>query len=157
MSNLPKQSSDDSAGEVKEFFDQYLVRNISYPSNQVDAVIGFFENRKFDKTAAISTATVLLQQAKLDQVNVFELIDTLKGLTQVQLSEIVATVLNYNRQKISTLGFRVSNPQEKFERRNIIDDAAVVPIASIPQVAVINTFDSNNLTFDNNILTFDQG
>lgn len=120
MSNLPKQPSDDSASEVKEFFDQYLVRNISYPSNQVDAVIGFFEGKGFDKTAAISTATILLQQAKIDQVNVFELIDTLKGLTQVQLSEIVATVLNYNRQKISTLGFRITNPQEKFERRNII-------------------------------------
>lgn len=157
MSNLPAEPSGDSAAEVKEFFDQYLVRSISYPSNQVDAVIGFFEGRGFDKTAAISTATVLLQQAKIDEVNVFQLIDTLKGLNKVQLSEIVATVLNYNRQKISTLGFRISNPQEKFERRNIIDDAAVVPIASIPQVAVINTFDSNNLTFDNNILTFDQG
>lgn len=120
MSNLPAEPSGDSAAEVKEFFDQYLVRSISYPSNQVDAVVGFFEGRGFDKTAAISTATVLLQQAKIDEVNVFQLIDTLQGLNKVQLSEIVATVLNYNRQKISTLGFRISNPQEKFERRNIM-------------------------------------
>jgi len=120
MSNLPSQTVDDSAEEVKEFFDQYLIKSVSYPSNQIDAVIGFFENKGFEKTSAISTATVLLQQAKIDQVNVFELIDTLQGLTQVQLSEIVATILNYNRQKISTLGFRVTNSQEKFERRNII-------------------------------------
>jgi hypothetical protein len=120
MTNLPKQPANDSADEVREFFDQYLVRNISYPTNQVDAVIGFFESKGFDKNAAISTATILLQQAKLDNVNVFTLLDTLKGLTQVQLSEIIATVLNYNRQKISTLGFRVESTNQKFERRNII-------------------------------------
>jgi hypothetical protein len=118
--NLPSEPKSDSAEEVKEFFDQYQVQNISYPSNQVDAVIGFFENRGFEKTSAISVATILLQQAKLDQVNVFELIDTLKGLTKTQLSNIVATILNYNRQKISTLGFRVENAAETAEKRNII-------------------------------------
>lgn len=120
MSNLPAQNSNDSAAEIKEFFDQYLTKKISYPSNQVDAVVGFFESKGFDKSASISIATVLLQQAKLDQVNVFQLIDSLQGLTKTQLSDIVATVLNYNRQKISTLGFRLENTQEKFERRNII-------------------------------------
>jgi hypothetical protein len=120
MSNLPSEPKSDSAEEVKEFFDQYQVQNISYPSNQVDAVIGFFESRGFEKNSAISVATILLQQAKIDQVNVFELIDTLQGLTKTQLSNIVATILNYNRQKISTLGFRVENTAEAVEKRNII-------------------------------------
>ena len=118
--NLPNEPKSDSAEEVKEFFDQYQVQNISYPATQVDAVIGFFEKRGFDKTSAISVATILLQQAKLDQVNVFELIDTLQGLNKTQLSNIVATILNYNRQKISTLGFRVENAAETAEKRNII-------------------------------------
>jgi hypothetical protein len=118
--NLPSEPKSDSAEAVKEFFDQYQVQNISYPSNQVDAVIGFFENRGFEKSSAISVATVLLQQAKLDQVNVFELIDTLQGLNKTQLSNIVATILNYNRQKVSTLGFRVENAAETAEKRNII-------------------------------------
>jgi hypothetical protein len=119
-SNLPSEPKSDSAEEVKEFFDQYQVQSISYPATQVDAVIGFFEKRGFDKTSAISVATILLQQAKLDQVNVFELIDTLQGLNKTQLSNIVATILNYNRQKISTLGFRVENAAETAEKRNII-------------------------------------
>jgi hypothetical protein len=118
--NLPKEQSTDSAGETKEFFNQYLTQSTSYPSNQVDAVIGFFENRKFEKSAAIAVATSLLQQAKIDNVNVFVLLDTLKGLTQVQLSDIVANVLNYNRQKISTLGFKVQSKFEKTEKRNIV-------------------------------------
>ena len=120
QTNLPKSATNDSAAEVKEFFNQYLTEKISYPANDVDAVIGFFENRGFEKTSAIAVSTALLQQAKLDNIKVFELIDTLQGLNKTQLSDIVANVLNYNREKISTLGFKVQSKYEKFEKRNII-------------------------------------
>lgn len=156
-SNLPNALLSDSAEEVKEFFDQYQVQRISYPSNQVDAVIGFFENRGFEKNSAISVSTILLQQAKLDQINVFELLDTLQGLNKTQLSNIVATILNFNRQKISTLGFRVKNTAETAERRNIIDNTAVVQPVILPRENLINTFDTASLTFDAEALTFDQG
>jgi len=63
---------------------------------------------------------VLLQQAKLDEVNVFQLLDTLKGLTELQLSAVVTEVLNYNRQKNSTLGFRVEDTSELLEKRNVL-------------------------------------
>ena len=118
--NLPAQVSQDSGSEVKEFFNQYLTERISYPANDVDAVIGFFEKRGFEKTSAIATGTALLQQAKLDEINVFELIDTLQGLNKTQLSDIVANVLNYSREKTSTLGFKVTSAYEKIEKRNII-------------------------------------
>ncbi len=119
-SNLPVQNND-SADGTKRFFDQYFTESISYPSNQVDAVVGFFENKGFEKLAARSTATVILQQAKIDNVNVFEIIDTLKGLGKIQLSEIVAEILNYDRNKVSTLGFRSTSVSEKLERRNIVE------------------------------------
>jgi hypothetical protein len=119
-SNLPVQTND-SADGTKRFFDQYFTESISYPSNQVDAVVGFFENKGFEKLAARSTATVILQQAKIDNVNVFEIIDTLKGLNKIQLSEIVAEILNYDRNKVSTLGFRSTSVSEKLERRNIVE------------------------------------
>lgn len=120
MSNLPKSVTTDSAEETREFFDQYFTKSITFPSNEVDAVIAFFEKRGFEKQAAQSVATVLLQQAKIDEVNVFELIDTLQGLTRVQLSKIVATILNYNREKISTIGFKTESTTEKLEKRNIV-------------------------------------
>ena len=120
MSNLPKQQATDSAAEVKEFFNQYLTEKISYPANDVDAVIGFFENRGFEKSSAIAVSTALLQQAKIDNVKVFALIDTLKGLNKTQLSDIITNVLNYNREKISTLGFKVESKYERLEKRNII-------------------------------------
>ena len=72
--------------KVNKVFDQYFTSSQNFPSNEVDAVVGFFENRGFEKTAAVSTATTLLSQARLDNVNVFELLDTLKGLESVQIS-----------------------------------------------------------------------
>ena len=79
----------DSSNKVKEFFNNYFTEAISFPANQVDAVVGFFEARGFDTASASGTATVLLQQAKIDDVNVFTLLDTLKGLEDIQISQIV--------------------------------------------------------------------
>jgi hypothetical protein len=119
-SNLPTAKIPDSGNEVKEFFNQYLTEKLSCPAAEVDAVIGFFENRGFEKSSAIAVATALLEQSKIDDVNVFVLIDTLKGLNNVQLSDIVTNVLNYSREKVSTLGFKVESKYEKLEKRNIL-------------------------------------
>lgn len=109
----------DSGNQVKEFFNEYYSEPLSYPANQVDAVVGFFEKRGFDLSSASGVATVLLRQSKIDDVNVFTLLDTLKGLEDVQISQIVAEILNYNRQKCSTLGYKVSTIT-RVENRNIV-------------------------------------
>ena len=68
--NTPSTTENNSETQVKEFFNQFFTETITFPTNQVDAVVGFFEKRGFDKVASISTATILLQQAKIDNVNV---------------------------------------------------------------------------------------
>ena len=118
--NLPRQPVTDSTAQVKQFLDRYFQASLSFPSNQVDAVIGFFESRDFDLTSAQTIGTVLLQQAKLDDVNVFELLDTLKGLDALQLSAVVTEVINYNRSKISTLGYKLDKSANKLEVRNVL-------------------------------------
>ena len=107
--------------KVNKVFDQYFTASQNFPSNEVDAVVGFFENRGFEKTAAISTATTLLTQARLDNVKVFELLDTLKGLEAVQLSAVVAQVINYNRPSTSTIGFTRDSQKKPTEKRNILE------------------------------------
>ena len=106
MSELPVKEQK-SEQRVVEFFDNYYNKTLEFPSNEFDAVIGFFTKRGFDKTSAISVGQSLLKQAKLDNVKVFELLDTLKGTDDLKLSSVVTELLNYNRQKISTLGFKV--------------------------------------------------
>jgi|TARA_Y100000389_G_C17434330_1_gene504563 hypothetical protein len=116
-SDNPKQESKEL---TKKFFDNYYNREISYNAADVDAVIGYFLKRGFDNVAAVNTSSVLLQQADRDQITVFQLIDTLKGVNDVQLSNIVAQILNLNRSKVSTLGYKIPEEKQLFEQRQII-------------------------------------
>lgn len=121
MSNLPSpsRSEADTDREVRNFFDQYYQERVEYPANEVDAVTGFFLKRGFDESAATSLASTLLRQAKVDNVSTFRLLDTLKGLTEVQLSALIAEVLNYSRIKSSSLGFKIESTTNLLEARNI--------------------------------------
>ena len=119
-SNLPIQATrKNSDKEVQQYFDQYFTKPLEFTSNEVDAVIGFFKKRGFEESAAVSVGSTLLQQAKLDNVKVFKLLDTLNGLDEVQLSAIVAEIINYNRPKTSTVGYRRADSFDKTESRNI--------------------------------------
>ena len=58
--NLPKvTTSNDSADQVKNFFDRYFQHQVTFPSNQIDAVLGYFLKRGFQEEAAKSTSIVL--------------------------------------------------------------------------------------------------
>jgi len=43
---------------VKKFFDNYNSKDINYNANEVDATIGFFVNRNFDRGSAINIASI---------------------------------------------------------------------------------------------------
>lgn len=119
--NIPTTNTDtDSSTNVKQFFDKFYLNQLSFPTNQVDAVVGFFLKHGFDLESSRSTSIVLLNQAKIDNVNVFQLIDTLKTLTDVQLSQVVAQILNTYREKTSLLGYRIAPVTTTYEVRNIL-------------------------------------
>ena len=120
MSSLPIEANRSSDKKVIQVFDNYFNKRLSFPSNEVDAVVAFFEKRGFEKSSAIATATVLLNQAKIDGVKVFTILDTLKGLNEIQLSAVVTEVLNYNRLSTSVLGYKITDSSEKIEKRNIV-------------------------------------
>lgn len=105
--------------KVNQFFDSYFSKKLEFASNEVIAVRGFFERKGFNKTAAEAISIVLLQQAKIDNVRVFQLIDTLKSFSTNQLSELVTEILNHNRLNTSVLGIKKENNQTTIENRNI--------------------------------------
>jgi len=121
MSSLPSSQTTavDSSTAVKTFFDSYFLKQISFASNEIDAVVGFFQKRGFDQDAAQSTAISILTQAKFENVKPFAVIDTLKGLTDVQLSRVVTEVLNTKREATSALGYSIPYSANNFESRNI--------------------------------------
>lgn len=103
-----------------DHFDKYFQQGTAYNANDIDAVVSYFQKRGFEETAAINTAVILLQQAYADKLPIFKLLDTLKGLSSVQLSNIVAQILNVNRSNTSTLGYAATAVAELFDQRNII-------------------------------------
>ena len=116
INNKTAEGSTDS----RKYLNRYLNQPINYIPSEVDAVIGYFLKRGFDEIAAVNTASVLLQQAYVDNIPVFQLVDTLRGVTDVQLSNIVAQILNISRSNCSTIGYRVSNEDLLFDQRNVI-------------------------------------
>jgi len=109
----------DSGEEVKEYYNKYFTETISVSANKLDSVVGFFTKRGFDEISAVNVSAVLIEQSRVDGVDVFTLLDTLKGLEDIQISGLVAEILNYNRSKSSVLGFKVEKV-ERAELRNIV-------------------------------------
>lgn len=118
--NLPTIKPETSNQDVKQFYDRYFVNKVSFPAEQIDITVSFFLKREFDLDAARSVAIVLLNQARFDNVNIFSLLDTLKGLTDIQLSQVVAEILNAYRSKTSVLGYKISTLVNKYESRNVL-------------------------------------
>ena len=116
--NLP--TTQDLTANVRTFFSNNFRKTVSFPAGQIDATIAFFVKRGFDQTSANSMAIVLLNQARAEQVDVFKLLDTFKSLTDIQISQVTAQVLNASRDKTSLLGYRTATVDNTFEARNIL-------------------------------------
>ena len=110
----------DPSNDTTKFFNRFYKEDIFYKPSEVDAVIGYFLKRNFSEVSAVNTASVILQQAAKDKIPAYELIDTLKGVSDVQLSNIVAQILNISRSNCSTIGYRIAAGKELFDQRNII-------------------------------------
>lgn len=108
--NLPRPIIEDSAQATKLFFDSYGEAPLEFSANDVEAAIGFFESRGFDRDAAEITSMTILKQAKLDGVPVYQLLDTLKKLEGTDLSALIGEILNNNRPPSSLLGFKFARP-----------------------------------------------
>ena len=118
--NLGTTELDLTPTQIKHFFNKFYTDDVSFPCEEIDALIGFFQKRNFDTNSASSTAIVLLNQARADGVDVFTLIDTLKTLPSMQLNQVIAQILNSYREPTSLLGYRVKVNDNVYESRNIL-------------------------------------
>ena len=88
---------------------------------EYDAAIAFFEQRDYDRQASESIAYVLMRQAKIDDVSVFKILDTLnaRSTDPITLNNLVGEILNLNRFKTSILGYKSARPENTLAKRNI--------------------------------------
>lgn len=119
--NLPQKDKDSLQKTIDALKTTNRVEPFQFNQNDLDVAIGFFVKRGFDRLPAEETAYVILQQAKIDNVNPQEILDQLTKVSPVQLSELITIILNANRYKTSRLGVRNTRTQKTFVSRNIID------------------------------------
>ena len=81
---------------------------------------GFFESKGFGEVAAESVAITVLTQSVKEGYSSMQVMDTLKGLGQVEISGLVAEILNYNRFKTSLLGVAQFYSPSDEVTRNIV-------------------------------------
>lgn len=118
--NLPQKDLDDLQKTIQKLTTTDRVEPFQLNQNDLDAAVGFFVKRGFDRQPAEETAYVILKQAKIDSVNPQEILDQLTKATPAQLSELITIILNANRYKTSRLGVRNTRTEKTFTSRNII-------------------------------------
>jgi len=117
QSDIQKKSNSDG---TTKFFDSFYQVPIEINNTTLIAIQGFFETKGYGTAAAESVAIIITVQAKKDKLNPFQILDTLKGFSNVQLSAIVGEILNYNRFKTSSLGVDYMLTPTEEPRRNIL-------------------------------------
>lgn len=116
-SNIPITKSTNSTVDA---FDNYYNTPVEISSSVLAAMTAYFTNRGFGQVAAESISVTIITQAKQDGYNPMQILDTLKGLSTVDLSALVSEILNYNRFKTSSLGYAQTIEANPEVKRNII-------------------------------------
>ena len=116
-SNIPVTSSKNSTVQA---FDSLTSSPLELNSSVLAAMTGYFTSRGFGDVAAESITVTIMRQAKQDGYNPMQILDTLKGLDDVQLSGLVSEILNYNRFKTSSLGYAQKFQTNSEIKRNIL-------------------------------------
>ena len=102
--NIPQEKTQSSSDATLMVFDQYYQAPVELNNNDLVVMKGFFQSRGFDDLSAEITALTILTQAKKDDFNALQIIDTLSGLNNIEISGLVAEIVNYNRYKTSAIG-----------------------------------------------------
>lgn len=116
--NLPTQKSSGDANV--QAYDTYYSTPLEVSASTLDAMKAFFTSRGFESIAAESVALVVIKQAKKDNLNPLEILDTLKGLDNVEISALVAEIINFNRFRTSFLGYALAFVETEEVARNVL-------------------------------------
>jgi hypothetical protein len=119
--NLPPREQDSLDKTIEKLTTSAYQTDYQFNVGEYDSTVGFFVKRGFSRTAAESTAYVILAQAKIDNVKPYAILDKLASASEAKLSEVITIILNANRYKSSRLGVRQTLTTKETVSRNIID------------------------------------
>lgn len=138
--NLPAELVASSSDATLKTFNQYYDVALELNNIELVAMTGFFGERGFDATAAEATAITILTQAKKDNLNGMQILDSMVTLDNVSISNLVAEILNFNRYKTSFIGVvQLSSPASEVTRN--IERKPPDVILGAPIVGTPTTYD----------------
>jgi len=117
--NLPANNINNQNATLLAF-DTYYTKPLEIDAATFDVMRAFFTSRGFEQESAESVAIAIFKQAKQDNYNPLQILDTLKGLDMVEISALVAEIINYNRLKTSFLGYGLAFEPNLEVARNIL-------------------------------------
>ena len=119
--NLPQKEKESLDKTIQSLQTEQYVENFQFKQNDIDAAIGFVVKRGFDRVASEDISYIILKQSVIDGVPSQSILDSLSKSSDVELSQLLALVINSNRYKTSKLGLRNQQISNSLVTRNIID------------------------------------
>lgn len=119
--NLPKK--DISTNKTGEFFDVYNTPRSEtlVPSNEYDAVRGFFMRKTNDnKTVSAGLTDTVMQIANLHNVAPMDIIQEFNEYAVTDIQQALVSLINQTRANTSILGFNKNKTPSVPAARNII-------------------------------------
>lgn len=119
--NLPKK--DISTNKTGEFFDVYNTTRSEtlVPSNEYDAVRGFFMRKTNDnKTVSAGLTDTVMQIANLHNVAPMDIIQEFNEYAVTDIQQALVSLINQTRANTSILGFNKNKTPSVTAARNII-------------------------------------
>lgn len=108
--------------ETRKFFNGHYVESINVNSSEHQAVKSFFlEKTQNDNDASNTLTDTMFEIGAMENVNVMELIDKLRGETIDDIQLTLITMINQNRKQTSVLGFSTSRVPNPSVVRNIVE------------------------------------
>lgn len=108
--------------ETRKFFNGHYIQSLDINSSEHQAVKSFFlEKTQNDNDASNTLTDTMFEIGAMENVNVMELIDKLRGETIDDIQLTLITMINQNRKQTSVLGFTTSRVPNPSVVRNIVE------------------------------------
>jgi hypothetical protein len=106
--------------KTSDYFDNATLPKGIVNQGTWDALVGFFEDRnKGDVATAQVMATALINSAKIQNLNINEILDSLKRYQSFEVDTYLALILNSTRVPTSMLGVTNQPTTNKFVARTV--------------------------------------
>jgi hypothetical protein len=116
----PKQLSGSSSDLSNKNLNQFNDVPVQLHNETLTAMKGLLSNKGFSEESAENISITIMMQAKRDNFNPMNVLDSMRSLGNIELSQLVSEILNFNRFKTSVLGTTQNITPVDFVKRNIL-------------------------------------